>query len=174
MGNCCVVEGAVDHWIYVKSGDRKGLGTGASLRLIVQDVRGQLSTEIRHEIYFKNDFERGKTDVFDAPSLAGFGDLARVELWRDGAGGSSAADWFCEAVLVNNRRTEKCYYFPVLRWLRPNQRYKIEQFDTMLPQQDPNKEQRTKELEMKRELYQYGQSGPDLPVQVSSNCTQVD
>lgn len=166
MGNCCAVEGAVDHWIYVKSGDRKGLGSGASLRMFVQDVRNQQSSEIRLDVHFKNDFERGKTDVFDARSLEGFGDLTRVELWRDGSGGP--ADWYCEAIVVNNRRTEKCFYFPVMRWLIPGQRHKVEQFDTMLPQLDPNREQRAKELDAKRELYQYGQSGPDLPVQVSS------
>lgn len=164
MGNFCTVEGAVDHWIYVKSGDRKGIGHGASIRLIVQDVGGQRSPEIRLEVHFKDDFERGKADLFDAPGLRGFGDLTRVEVWRDGTG---AADWFCESVVVSNRRTEKCYYFPVMRWLKPDQHYKIERFDTMLPQFDPNRDQRAKELDVKRDLYQYGQSGPDLPVQVT-------
>lgn len=167
MGNCCVVEGAVDNWIYVKSGDRKGSCSDASLRLLVQDVRGKQSQLIKQELRFKNDFERGQTDVFDAPNLAGFLELARVELWREGAG-SGQADWFCEAIVVNNRSTEKCFYFPVLRWLQPNLHYKIEQFDTSLPQFDPNKEQRDKEMAAIQEIYQYGQSGPDLPVQVSS------
>ena len=54
------------------------------------------------------------------------------------------------------------------RWLRPGQKLIVELNDSLLPQNDPNSEQRNNELEHLREMYQYGQSAPDLPVQV---CT---
>ena len=164
MGNCCVVEGAVDHWIYVKTGDRKGSGTDANLRCILYDNKGHQSPVIDLDCYFKSDFERGKTDVFQAAGLHEFGDIDRIELWRDNPGVDP--DWFCEVIVVNDRRTEKCFYFPVQRWMRPELRYKIQQFDTILPQFDPNRDQRHAELEDRRGLYQYGQTAPDLPVQV--------
>ena len=69
-------------------------------------------------------------------------------------------------MIVNDRKTERCYYFPVQRWVRCNARHKIEQFDTALPNVDPNKDQRDRELVVLQERYQYGQSAPDLPVQV--------
>jgi len=47
-------------------------------------------------------------------------------------------------------------------------RFKIDQFDTCIScPDDPRKELRDKELEMKRTIYNYGQTAPDLPVQVS-------
>jgi len=47
-------------------------------------------------------------------------------------------------------------------------RFKIDQFDTCIScPDDPRKEPRDKELELMRNIYQYGQTAPDLPVQVS-------
>jgi hypothetical protein len=46
-------------------------------------------------------------------------------------------------------------------------RYYISQFGTCLPNADPHKDERSKELEILKELYQFGQTAPDLPVQVS-------
>ena len=45
-------------------------------------------------------------------------------------------------------------------------RYYISQFGTSLPAMDPHKEERNKELEVIKNLYQFGQTAPDLPVQV--------
>jgi len=46
--------------------------------------------------------------------------------------------------------------------------FKIDQYDTGISwPDDPRKEPRDKELEMIRNIYQYGQTAPDLPVQVS-------
>ena len=53
-------------------------------------------------------------------------------------------------------------------------RFKIDQFDTCIScPDDPRKELRDKELEMMRDIYQYGQTAPDLPVQVSKKPTEV-
>ena len=148
MGNCCAVEGAIDHWIYVKTGDRKGAGTDANVRCILYDDKGNQSEEIKLDCYFKNDFERGKTDIFQAPPLGyDFGSVVRIELWRDNEG---YPNWFCEVVVVNDRRTDKSAYFPVLRWLQSGVRYKIEQYDTCIPQASSFVEQRQWELEQKR------------------------
>ena len=49
------------------------------------------------------------------------------------------------------------------RWLRPTFRYRIRAYDTILPQDDPNKAQRILELEYKRTLYQYSGRDTTLP-----------
>jgi len=104
-----------------------------------------------------------------APHLEKFSDVARIELWREpsaGDGGVEASNWYCEKVIVNDRKEEKCYFFPVQRWVRSGVRIMIELNDTFLPQFDPNKAQRDKEQEILQGIYTYGQSAPDLPVQV--------
>jgi len=65
MGNCCVVEGAVDHWIYVKVGDRKHPFTDAKLRVIVEDIAGSKSDPLKLDCTSKNEFERGSQEVFE-------------------------------------------------------------------------------------------------------------
>lgn len=64
MGNCCEVEGAVDHWVYVQTGDRKNKLTDVNVKVILYDITGNKSPEINLPIRFKSDWERGKTDVF--------------------------------------------------------------------------------------------------------------
>jgi len=65
MGNCCAVEGAVDHWIYVKVGDRKPPMSDARLRVIVEDVDGKQSPALKLDCVSKNQFERGSQEVFE-------------------------------------------------------------------------------------------------------------
>ena len=165
MGNCCGVEGAIDHWVYVKTGDRKGNNTDVNLRAILHDVKGNQSEVINLDCRFNNDFEKSKPHVIQAPSLGhDFSDVVLIELWRDNPG--VPADWFCEVIVVNDRRTNRNYYFPVQRWLKPLERYKLQVYDTLLPQLDPNKDQRDKELSELRLVYNYGTKAADLPVQV--------
>ncbi|ESN98770.1 hypothetical protein HELRODRAFT_66521 [Helobdella robusta] len=171
MGNCCEPPNKIDHFLYVKTGDIKGNLSNVKLRAKLQDINGKISNELKLDLHFGIDFERGRMNVFEAVSLNGFSDMVRVELWREdseenqGDDLTDGVDWFCESLLVNNRQTEKCFYFPVLRWVLLNQHYKIEINDSLLPQTDPNAEQRKEELNHLQELYQYGQSAPDLPVQ---------
>ena len=52
------------------------------------------------------------------------GEIVKLELWREGdtslSDNMAAADFYCELVVINNRSTEKWFYFPVLRWLAPD------------------------------------------------------
>ena len=47
--------------------------------------------------------------------------------------------------------------------MRPNFHYKIRAYDTLLPQDDPNKSQRALELDYKRTLYKYSGKDKGLP-----------
>ncbi len=171
MGNLCSVEGRIDHWIYIKTGDRKNAGTDANIKMILYDVRNIKSPEMSFNCAFRNDFERGQTDTFQCPPLGNMGDIHIMELWKDDAG--LASDWFCEVIMVNDAKREKCFYFPVQKWIRPGQHYMIQAGNTCLPQFDPYPEQRSFELEDKKRLYQYSQQAPDMPVQVRI-CRRVN
>lgn len=170
MGNCFVGEVAVDHWVYIQTGDRKGSDTDNNVRAILYDDKGNQSPVMHLDCLFRGDFEKGKTDVFEAPPLGSkFGKVVRIELWRENTMG---ADWFCQEVVVNDKRVEKCFYFPVLKWVQPDRRYTLQANDVILPQLDPNREERDKELQEKRQLYQYGQIAAEFPVRVRQACRQ--
>ena len=59
--------------------------------------------------------------VLQARELSQFDDITRIELWREGSTPDAAyADFYCEVVAINDRDTEKWFYFPVQRWLAPD------------------------------------------------------
>jgi len=56
-----------------------------------------------------------------APDLVGYDDIDRIELWREGSSPEAAsADFYCQVIAVNDRSTERWFYFPVQRWLAPD------------------------------------------------------
>ena len=102
MGNCCSVEGAIDHWIYVKSGDRKNSNGGTiTINVILYDDRGQKTPEIRLDIDVNH--EGKTTDVFQVPPemVKKFGNVVQVEMYRESC---PSPDWFCEVIMVNDTR----------------------------------------------------------------------
>jgi len=64
------------------------------------------------------------------------GEIEKLELWRDGdtslSDDMAAADFYCELIVINNRSTEKWFYFPVLRWLAPDSSARFCRFNTLL------------------------------------------
>jgi len=66
------------------------------------------------------------------------GEIEKLELWRDGdtslSDDMAAADFYCELIVINNRSTEKWFYFPVLRWLAPDSSARSWRFNTLLSQ----------------------------------------
>ena len=165
MGNCCSVEGAIDHWIYVQTGDRGQMTDEATVMIVMYDNKGHKSPEITLCCGFNDGFERGQTDTFQGPPLAYMDELTTVELWRTDVDHNDA-DWYCEVIMINDARKDQSYYFPVQRWIRGGFHYMIPVNDTSLPQDDPYPEQRQAELGDKKSLYAYAQLAPDMPVQV--------
>ena len=168
MGNnCCTVKGAIDHWIYIKSGDRKGRGDITINIRLYDDMKHstesiQLSIDCQREIK--------TTDVYQVPPemVANFGNTVQVELSQEDTDNSD--DWYCEVIMVNDTRSqikEKCYYFPVQRWLNRGHTYMIRVNDTCLPVNDPYSEQRAYELSDACTSYAYLEDDPALPAVVS-------
>ena len=56
--------------------------------------------------------------------------------------------------------------FPVNRWIHSNSTLCLSEFDSCLPQNDKHSEQRSKELDKKRESYKLMQAIPGGPQQV--------
>jgi hypothetical protein len=78
-------------------------------------------------------------------------------------------DYKLSIIVATYAQTGGVFIFPILRWVRPNCDFVIQQFDTSLPQFDKHEAQRKLELEEKRKTYLYDQKQPGLPVVVSSN-----
>ena len=55
MGNCCAVEGAVNHWVYVNVGDRKRRVNNVKLSGVITDINGNESPELYLDFVFKNE-----------------------------------------------------------------------------------------------------------------------
>lgn len=92
-------------------------------------------------------------DTFHVPELKNFGNIiSEIEFWRDDSG--IASDWYVNKILVENRKTNDIFVFPVYRWIKPNYHYKIAHLDTSLPQNDQHAPQREMELKEKCKLYQ--------------------
>lgn len=168
MGACLGVQNA-QFVIYVKTGDRKNAGTDANVKIKLHNTDGSITDGLTLDNFFRNDFESGQLDVFpikDVKMKNFGGKVSKVEFWRDNAG--LGADWFVDKIVVENRKTNDIYTFPVFRWIKPDYHYLIEHLDTSLPQFDPHQDQRREELEDKRVVYQTAQKVPKGPAQVSS------
>lgn len=166
MGNCCGVPKA-DYMVYVRTGDLKGAGTNANVKIRLHDSEGNVTQDITLDNFFRDDFEAGSLDTFHVPELKNFGNIiSKIEFWRDDSG--VASDWYVNKILVENRKSNDIFVFPVYRWIRPNFHYKIVHLDTSLPQYDPHAEQREMELREKCNLYQQCVKVKDGPSQVKA------
>ncbi|XP_076345083.1 polyunsaturated fatty acid lipoxygenase ALOX15B-like isoform X2 [Tachypleus tridentatus] len=145
--------------IIVVTGDRFGAGTDANVWITVYDYQGSESAKIKLDNW-GNDMEQGATDVYEMEVDQSFSRPARIKLWRDAYG--LANSWFLDRVEICDSEGGVSY-FPVHRWIAPFTNYLFYEFDSHLPQEDPNKQQREVELEEKRRDYQiavYIEDGP--------------
>ena len=166
MGSCLGVQDA-QFIVYVKTGDRKHAGTDANVKIKLHDTNGIDTDDLVLDNFFRNDFESGQLDVFPIKKLdvkEFSGRIEKVEFWRDNAG--LGADWYVDKIIVENRKTNDIFIFPVFRWIRPDYHYLIEHLDTSLPQFDPHPDQRKLELEDKQAIYEVTTKFPGAPAQV--------
>jgi arachidonate 5-lipoxygenase len=167
MGNCCGAPKA-DYMVYVRTGDLKGAGTNANVKICLHDSEGNVTKDITLDNFFRDDFEAGSLDTFHVPELQNFGNvISEIEFWRDDSG--IASDWYVNKILVENRKTNDIFVFPVYRWIKPNYHYKIAHLDTSLPQHDQHAEQRKMELNEKSNVYQHCVKIEGGPSQVRDN-----
>ncbi|KAF0298884.1 Allene oxide synthase-lipoxygenase protein [Amphibalanus amphitrite] len=136
-----------DFVIHVTTGDRDGAGTDSNVFVRLFDGKGNQTEAIKLDRPLRNDLERGATDSFPARGADGFGNIERIELWRDNFGVSP--DWYLERVVVEHRSRTR-YVFPLLRWVQAGRHYNVFQYDCSLPQDDRYPEDRRHELQQRR------------------------
>ncbi|XP_045180456.2 polyunsaturated fatty acid 5-lipoxygenase-like [Mercenaria mercenaria] len=150
--------------ISVKTGDRPKAGTDANVYVVLHS-NGQKSPETKLDVLFRNDFERGQVDTFQISKVP-FATIDCVELWKDNFGIYS--EWNIDTITIDNINTGEQTVFPIFRWISSNYRYNFIPLDTSLPQYDERKEQRQKELEEKRALYEIAPPAPGMPSRIKS------
>ncbi|XP_030853175.1 allene oxide synthase-lipoxygenase protein [Strongylocentrotus purpuratus] len=153
MGSACTkTSSGTKYTLFVKTGDRFGMGTDATVSVAFYNEQGLRSSDFKLGNLFRNDFESGHVDkmqiVFENRK---FGDPVHIELSRNGAGLGDT--WFCEIVQMLNMKTKRVHMFPVHRWVDPESPMKLKEYDAELPQYDENVAQRQDELKRKRDLY---------------------
>ncbi|XP_014670639.1 PREDICTED: arachidonate 5-lipoxygenase-like, partial [Priapulus caudatus] len=155
-----------EHHIYVRTGDKRGAGTDANVYVRLYDSDGRQSADITLDVPFRDDLERGNMDVFPCPKLAGFKDIAKIELWRDEKG--IWDNWYVDYVMVQHVATKRSFYFPIHRWIRAYQHYVFKEFDSSLPQHDDEQKFRKQELLEKRQTYEFVCHYSGIPTQAKS------
>lgn len=153
-----------DFVIYVRTGDVKNAGTDSSITITLRDEHGNSTGPQPLDVLLRDDFERGKTDLFTLNGLPRLQALNEIEISLEAKG--LCSDWFVEKIIVEDKYRNQTYYFPCHRWIRQSKRLIISHYDSNLPQYDPHPEQRAQELVEKRQLYEYSENSPGLPLQI--------
>lgn len=154
----------VDYEFSVRTGDRKFAGTDANVKVILHGDGGRKTEKIRLSNMFKDDFEQGQLDTFLVKKQFKLRNIEKLEIWRDNFGFGSR--WYVDYVKVKRRDKDIEYAFPIFRWIPAKTHMIFRVNDTMLPQRDPEQQQRWGELKKKRETYEICQKIPGGPAQV--------
>ncbi|CAH1793219.1 unnamed protein product [Owenia fusiformis] len=151
-----------EYTVHVKTGNKRGAGTDGNVYISLIDINERESQVIHLDIWWRDDFEAGQKGCYSVKS--GRQDLEHVNqirLWRDD---NDAEDtWYVETVVVERCRDKDKSIFPINRWVVANQQLKLQEFDSVLPQFDKNKEQRRQELETKQGKYRLKVHREGLP-----------
>ncbi|XP_076343499.1 polyunsaturated fatty acid 5-lipoxygenase-like, partial [Tachypleus tridentatus] len=110
-----------------------------------------------------NDHERNTTGKYVVTVAEGFGEVIKVEFWRDSYGFGD--DWFWTESKFTNYQQKRYITILVHRWVVANVHYVIHEFDCTLPEDDHNIKQRQTELERIRDEYRIHYHVPGGPAQ---------
>ena len=139
--------------VFVKTGERFGMGTDATVSVAFTDEKQIRSPNFKLDNLLENDFEAGQLDNFEITvENEDFGEPFYLHLRRDKFG-LHDDEWYCEFVRVLSEKTHKVYMFPVHRWVRHGVPITVRENDAVLPQDDDNHTQRQDELQRKRDMY---------------------
>lgn len=156
----------VDYEFSVRTGDRKFAGTDANVKVILHGDGGRKTDKMRLHNVFKDDFEQGRLDNFLVKKQFKLRKIEKLEIWRDNFGFGSR--WYVDYVKVKRKDQSTEFVFPIFRWIPAKVHLVFRVNDTMLPQQDPEAQQRWGELKKKREDYIISQKIEGGPAQVRS------
>ncbi|XP_035688109.1 polyunsaturated fatty acid 5-lipoxygenase-like [Branchiostoma floridae] len=161
--NCSSENSTVDAVVTVRTGDVKGGGTDGNVFIALHDIKGNRTRDVLLDCRWKNDFEAGSLDTFKISDARLPNDVKEIEIWRDDS--MKVDDWFVEVITVDIIGEPTKFVFPVQRWVNAGDRLFLTPYDSCLPQFEQHTDQRTRLLNLKRQLYQYKQNVEGLPVQ---------
>ncbi|XP_033111083.1 arachidonate 5-lipoxygenase-like [Anneissia japonica] len=162
MGNSSSTNSA-NYEVIVKTSDRKGAGTDGNIFIAFLNKEKKRSKDYKLDVRFRDDFEPGHNDRFPIKNLVDFGEIVKIELWRDRW--FFWDNWLVEWIIVTDKVNGKFYEFPINRWIKGGAKTRWSRYDCELPQNDSEHKQRKDELIQKRFVYRYWQKIPGLPVQ---------
>ncbi|XP_078573739.1 uncharacterized protein LOC144860420 isoform X1 [Branchiostoma floridae x Branchiostoma japonicum] len=110
----------IDVLVKTKTGKYRGSGTNSNVYIRLYDDKGHQSRELKLDVWWKNDFERGQKGQYKLKDVKVAAPIVKIELFRDGCHPDD--DWYCETVSVQLNQDNKgpTYDFPVNRWIRQN------------------------------------------------------
>ncbi|XP_067141710.1 polyunsaturated fatty acid 5-lipoxygenase-like [Centruroides vittatus] len=150
--------------VKVTTGVYVGAGTDAYVYLSIENEDGRRSEEFSLDKWWRDDFERRRTDTFRVSVDDSFESINTIQIRKDSR--KSNDTWYLEKIVIEDEGKE--IIFPVHRWIEDDTKYRLKKYDCFLPQSDPHKEQRLKELQKKKEIYQYEVYVEGGPVQIKT------
>lgn len=93
--------------------------------------------------------------------------FTQVLLWNLLFSSTDLVSRYVEKIEVVTCTTNSQATFPVLRWIRAKDQFKLAKFDMALPKFEKYSKQRAQELERKREVYQLVEMVPGAPKQIA-------
>ena len=155
--------------ISIATGDTKGAGLHNAAYVTFLDRRGNQSREIALSGCCITVYKKGHTDTFVFGDFLSIGTIWKMQLVRRDP--VQRVDWFVEKVVVKRCSMHdgqvEDLIFPCHRWLKNNQPIVLTVYDSVLPQFEPETQQREVELFWKRTMYRYHRRRPGVPPQVS-------
>jgi len=102
-------------YVVVVTGVERGAGTDSNVYIALVGTDGKLD-KIRLD-NDKNNFERGRIDVFHHECLD-LGNLKQAIIGHDARGVGAA--WFLDKIFIVHEMTNQLWMFPCMKWLNPN------------------------------------------------------
>ncbi|XP_022094211.1 lipoxygenase homology domain-containing protein 1-like isoform X2 [Acanthaster planci] len=103
--------------VHIFTGNKRGAGTDSNVFVTIFGESGEDSGE-RKLTNSKNNFERGREDVFVLEAAA-LGPLEKIRIGHDNSGPGPA--WFLDKVIIDDIEMGATYEFPCKRWLAKNE-----------------------------------------------------
>ncbi|XP_077983699.1 polyunsaturated fatty acid 5-lipoxygenase-like [Glandiceps talaboti] len=146
-------------YISIRTGELQGAGTNSSVHLIFFNENDDKSEVVTPNKTLHNDFKRGDIDTYPVKIPANFGPVTKTEVWCDTWLGDK---WYVDYLKVAGKKGKDVCAFPMQRWI-DSKHFVVYRNDSCLPQFAPNAEERRRELDRKKVLYQFATPTDGLP-----------
>ncbi|XP_077983700.1 polyunsaturated fatty acid 5-lipoxygenase-like [Glandiceps talaboti] len=146
-------------YISIRTGELPDAGTNSCVHLIFFNENDNKSDVVTPSKSFHNDFKRGEIDIYPVKIPVNFGPVTKTEVWCDAWLGDK---WYVDYLKVAGKKGKDVCAFPMQRWI-DSKHFVVYRNDSCLPQFAPNAEERRRELDRKKVLFQFATPIDGLP-----------